>query len=182
MLSVCVGGSSNMPQVSRALKAKYPHIEVKIFEPEKAIAFGAARYAENINQESYLRDICKFSYGIRSVENFAKYHDENRLRIYNIVYKDSQLPACDSDTKTPLYDNQTSMLLPIYESECTDYSYLPEEGEYIGDLTLQLAPGTKKTDTCTVNISIDRSGLMVVKANQDGTNRVASVELKLKDF
>ena len=74
------------------------------------------------------------------------------------------------------------MFLPIYESECTDYSYLPEKGEYIGDLTLQLAPGTKNTDTCTVSISIDRSGLMVVKANQDGTNRIASVELKLKDF
>lgn len=179
---VCVGGSSNMPQVSRALKAKYPHIEVKIFEPEKAIAFGAARYAENINQESYLRDICKFSYGIRAVEDFKKYHDENRLRIYNIVYKDSQLPADASHGFSPLRDDCDSLFFAIYESECTDYSYLPEEGEYIGDLTLQLAPETKNTDNCTINVSIDRSGLMVVKANQDGTNRVASVELKLKDF
>ena len=32
---VCVGGSSNMPQVKAAFQKNYPDIELKFFEPEK---------------------------------------------------------------------------------------------------------------------------------------------------
>ena len=72
---VCVGGSSNMPQVKKALENSFK-IPVKLFEPEKAIAFGAAIYAENLSQDQYLCDICKYSYGAKYVDNFKKYRDK----------------------------------------------------------------------------------------------------------
>lgn len=42
-----VGGSSKMPQVMARLKAELPHTEIKMFDPEEAVAKGAALYAAN---------------------------------------------------------------------------------------------------------------------------------------
>jgi len=52
----CVGGSSNMPQVRKAFENTYPAIPVRIFNPETAIAFGAAMYAEHLTEANCLSD------------------------------------------------------------------------------------------------------------------------------
>lgn len=179
---VCVGGSSNMPQVRKAFEQNYPGISVKLFEPEKAIAFGAAIYAEHLNESRYLRDICKFSYGARYVDNFETYHDENRLRITNIIFKGSTLPATGTSYSSPLRDNQESSFLAIYESECTDTKYLPENGTYIGDICLTGLEHRKKSDTTILTIGIDQSGLMTLKAVDEKTRKTETAEIQLKDF
>lgn len=124
---VCVGGSSNMPQVKEAFKKTYPGIAIKLYEPEKAIAFGAAIYAEHVKEERFLHDICKFSYGAEYVQNFSKYKDYNRLRIYNIVYKGDPLPASGESKSYAIDDDETGAYIAIYESECTDKIYMPDD-------------------------------------------------------
>lgn len=178
---VCVGGSSNMPQVRNALEKNYPDIEVKVYEPEKAIAFGAAIYAEHLTEENYLRDICKFSYGARYIENFDKYKDYNRFRIFNIIYKDDELPTTGKSNSYALEDGQRSCHIAVYESECTDDVYLPEKGTYIGEIEIR-GLNRKKNDETLLNMTIDRSGLMQLKAVDERTGKSAEVEIQLKDY
>ena len=179
---VCVGGSSNMPQVKAAFQREYPDIELKLFEPEKAIAFGAAIYAENLTQENYLRDICKFSYGARYVQNFSKYKDWNRLRIYNIIYKNENLPASGESTSSKIEDGQNSTYIAIYESECTDNIYLPENGKCIGEIEITGLKDAQKDDETLLTMTIDKSGLMQLKAVDKRTGKTVRAEIHLDDY
>ena len=179
---VCVGGSSNMPQVRKAFEQNYPGIEIKIFEPEKAIAFGAAIYAEHLTEETFLHDICKFSYGARYIQDFAKYKDQNRLRIFNIIYKDNALPTSGESISYHIEDDYTGINIPIYESECTDDIYLPENGTYIGEIEINGLEGSKKGDETLLTMTIDRSGLMQLKAVDKRTGKSANVEIQLEEY
>jgi molecular chaperone DnaK len=179
---VCVGGSSNMPQVTKAFKTKYPSIIIKKFQPEKAIAFGAAIYAEHLTEPQYLSDICKFSYGARYIDDFETYQDENRLRITNIIFKGSPLPTSGTSYSSPMRDNQSSSYLAIFESECIDKKYLPENGTYIGDISITGLEGRKKTDTTVLTISIDQSGLMSLKAIDERSGKTETAQIQLKNF
>lgn len=179
---VCVGGSSNMPQIRKTFEKNYPGITVKLFEPEKAIAFGAAIYAEHLKEPKYLKDICKFSYGARYVEDYNKYKDKNRLRIFNIIYKGSQLPASSSFRSSRIEDGCSDIYIAVYESECTNNMYLPENGTYIGDIRITGIVDGKKDDETRLTINIDQSGLMSLEAVEQKTGKTAEVEIQLKDF
>ena len=178
---VLVGGSSNMPQVRKAFEKNYPDIEIKLYQPEKAIAFGAAIYAEHFTQENYLQDICKFSYGAKYIQNFEKYKDKNRLRIYNIIYKGDDLPTSGESTSWHI-DNNSDTYIAIYESECTDEVYLPKDGTYIGEIEIRGLKDSKKDDETLLTMTIDRSGLMQLKAVDKRTGKSAQVEIKLEDY
>ena len=179
---VCVGGSSNMPQVKEAFKKNYPDIPIKLFEPEKAIAFGAAIYAEHVKEERFLHDICKFSYGARYIQNFEKYGDRNRLRIYNMIYKDDPLPASEKHISSHTEDGQENVYIAIYESECMDDVYLPGKGTKIGEIEIRGLEGTKKDDETVLTMTIDRSGLMQLKAVEMRTGKMVEVKLQLDDY
>lgn len=179
---VCVGGSSQMPQVKSAFEKNYPDIELKIYEPEKAIAFGAAIYAEHLKEENYLRDICKFSYGARYIENFAKYKDKDRLKIWNIIYKDTNLPASGESTSYKIEEDQNSIYIAIYESECTDDIYDPAKGKYIGDIEITGVRNSKVSTGILLTMTIDRSGLMHLKAVDKHTGRSAEADIHLDSY
>lgn len=179
---VCVGGSSNMPQIENAFETNYPDIAVKMYQPDKAIAFGAAIYAEHLTEEYFLRDICKFSYGARYVEDFDTYHDKNRLKIWNIIYKGAQLPTTGVSTSFRIEDGNENTYIAVYESECTDEKYLPEEGTYIGDIRVTGIENGKKGDKTLLTMSIDQSGLMVLEAVDEKSGKSAAAEIQLKDF
>lgn len=178
---VCVGGSSNMPQIANEFKRRFPDKTVKVFEPEKAIAFGAAIYANNISDKNFVQDICKFSYGAEYVQDYYKYHDKNRTRIFNIILKDTELPAKGVSHSSKLSDG-SSIYIPIYESDCTDGIYELKEGTYIGDITISGIPDGKKGDDTKLTMEIDRSGLMVLHAEHVKSGKSAHVEIKLKGY
>lgn len=178
---VLVGGSSNMPQVKEAFKKNYPDIAIKLFEPESAIAFGAAIYAEHVKEENFLHDICKFSYGARYIQNFDRYRDYNRLRVYNMIYKGEPLPASGESTSTHI-DDGTNTYIAIYESECMDYVYLPENGKKIGAIRIRELEDSKKGDETILTVNIDRSGLMQLKAVDKRTGKTVEAEIQLDDY
>ena len=179
---VCVGGSSKMPQVKAAFEKNYPDIELRLYEPEKAIAFGAAFYANHLKEEDYLRDICKFSYGARYIEDFSKYKDKDRLRVWNIIYKGVELPASGESVSYKVDEDQNSIYIAIYESECTDDIYMPKEGKYIGDIELSGIRNSKTSSGVRLTMTIDRSGLMHLKAIDKQTGKSVEADIHLDSY
>ena len=169
-----------MPQVRKAFEKNYPGIPIKLFEPEKAIAFGAAIYAEHVKEDNFLHDICKFSYGARYIQNFDRYRDYNRLRVFNMIYKDDPLPASEKHISTPINDD-TNTYIAIYESERMEDIYLPEDGTPIGKINIPGA-GRKKDDETVLTMTIDRSGLMQLKAVDKRTGKTVEAEIQLADY
>ena len=175
---VCVGGSSNMPQVPAEFKRRYPDIPIKIFEPEKAIAFGAAIYAQHLTNAQFLQDICKFSYGARYLENV----DSEQYKVWNMIFKDDPLPTSNESESYLVNDGDSFIYIPIFESECVDDVYDPVKGTYIGEIQMRGLADGRRGDLVTLTMAIDTSGLMQLKAVHVRTGKTVNVELQLKDY
>ena len=66
-----------MPQVKEGIRNAFPNFDIRIYEPEKAIAFGASIYAESCGTGiSLLSDIAPFSYGIRTCRDYDRDPDD----------------------------------------------------------------------------------------------------------
>lgn len=66
-LILLVGGSSRMPQVQTRLQQEFPGVEQKLFDPELAVAKGAAIYANNTRIQETYADLMESMFGKRDV-------------------------------------------------------------------------------------------------------------------
>ena len=183
---LCVGGSSKMPQVEKAFKRKYGEADILLYRPADAIALGSAVFAEHFSDDGgdhrFLQDISSFSYGVRSVDDYQQYHDRNRMRVFNLIYKNKPLPTEGSHSFSPLDDHQETIRYPIFESKCCDEKYRPEDGEEIGDLVFHNVDYLTSEDITEVEMTIDLSGLMHVSAREKKRGREVSVRIDLKNI
>lgn len=138
-----VGGSSNMPVISRTIKAKYGDagamndvvaglsdgfytetIPVVFSDPETAVAKGASIYANmlkkaetsgaaGLSETIEIHDIASRTFGI-------DIYYGNDLVIDNLVFKGAEIPCSVTDTYNPMEDNQSGVQFYIYESTTTE--------------------------------------------------------------
>lgn len=162
---ICVGGASNMPQISEAIKNSITDCVVRIYQPEYAVVNGAAIFAGKIMSKMIengygldslgddpviertteaVRDIIEdklpFSYGIRCRE----FVGSNNFVVHNILKKGDVLPAAGSYDNFRLVGSGTSVKIEVYESESTDCNY-PLDGslksEEVGQILLEIPNG-----------------------------------------
>ena len=67
-----VGGSTYMPQVKERLAKEFPGLELQQFDPDKAIALGAAIYATNKDLQSRMRDAIEKVFGKEKAAQVAE--------------------------------------------------------------------------------------------------------------
>lgn len=187
---ICVGGSSNMPQVRQALENNFLGNgikDIKLYEPEKAIAVGAAIYAAHfdaddisegnrVSDKAYLRDIASYSYGVRT-----HYHGGPE-KVWNLIRIGMPLPVVIKDEVFhPLEDNQSSVRFPIYESEldkeiCELSSAFTEgdvdDSNRIMDIDLPLPPRTPKGTDIFVTMKLTIDGIIEVIADDHKGHKI----------
>lgn len=113
-----VGGSSYMPMVSTLVNGLFPNSEVKLVDPNRAVAKGAAMTAAQ-NDKGYVEggltlgnDKGSRAYGIKAMDG------NNRPYIHNLITINDDLEIHKSfDNFTTNHDNQTSVEMHFYESE-----------------------------------------------------------------
>ncbi len=66
-----VGGSSYMPQVPARLKQEFPTVEQQLFDPDKAVALGAAIYATNTQIQDTYRQVIEKMFGKEAAAQVA---------------------------------------------------------------------------------------------------------------
>ena len=171
---ICVGGSSNMRQVEENVSALFPSCTVRIYEPEHAVVYGAAIFAEGAG----VQDIAQFSYGVETHDDLV--NKPNHLIIEHFIRKGDLLPASASKRFRPIRDGMRFVYFPVYETSSEERSCEKTEPDIrlIGKLQLQLPEGTGTTDVLTCSIHLNTQGLLeVVAANQRGEQVSASFEL-----
>lgn len=174
---ICVGGSSNMPQVQEGLKRAFPRMEIQVFEPEKAIAIGAAIYAESCDIKSIdntlVSDITPFSYGIKCYENYAK--DPNKMIILNLLKKGDRLPVSNNHSFVTIMDNQVASSFEVYENinKVDKYDYNPFEN-HIMEVVLELPPNKKKGYKTHVCLELSTNGMLNIKAYDNAGNIITA--------
>lgn len=185
---ICVGGSSNMPQVQEGLKKAFPSMNFRVYRPEKAIALGAAVYAQycdtSITADSLgdnkgpVSDISPHSFGIRAYWNYDE--DPEYEVIFNLIFKDDRLPKSASHIFRTTTHGQKRVSFKVYESERTEseYDFVYDCREPIMDVILDLKEVYPKGTPMNVDMTLNSSGLLCVVA-QDDNGHIITVEQQL---
>lgn len=176
---ICVGGSSKMPQIQEGLERAFPNKTIQIYEPEKAIALGAAIYAQHCDsQATFLSDISPFSYGVDCIENYEK--DPNKHIIVNMIKKGNRLPITQKHGFATSVDNQKTICFKIIENDkkVNSYDYIKDSSPYIMKLNLDLPANMPKDTPATLYITLTESGMIEATAD-DGNGRTITVNKQL---
>ena len=167
-----VGGSTKMPQVARVLKEKYGK-EPRSFDPNEAVAKGAAVYAQTLDNtkllpgpEPTIINVSSRSYGVKATDRADLLE-----KLFLIIYRNSALPAKGQDTFNPMFDNQPSVRFPVMESLGTDRILTLDQGKEIGDAVLELPPNCSKDTPIDVTFTLNESGLLELHAKERTSGR-----------
>ena len=197
-----VGGSSRMPQIKARVDSELG-CDAKLTDPDECVAKGAAIFAMN---EAYAIAMEEYSEGIRDEKPLSiglanrtrilnvtsktyglgcKEHDSNRDIVENMIFANTLLDGnCKAvETFYTLVDNQSSVILPIFESDVTDkeadkvidqnMAVPMEEGE---PHALKLTKKWPKNTELKVIFEIDTEGILHVHGEID----VDSIDFQMK--
>lgn len=172
---ICVGGSSNMPQVAEGISRTFPNLKVNVFMPEHAVVFGTAIYADMLGDTvalgndvgNRLNDIADFSYGIRCYENYSK--DPNYRVVANIIRINEPLPVTRKHYFSPVSDTHKTVCLSVYESEYDKdtFPYSDPNRRKVGELNFTLSSGHSRKTEITCTMTLTKMGTLEVSAVDD---------------
>ncbi len=118
---ILVGGSSYMPMVKERLRKVFPGIPIRLdqFEPDLAVAKGAAIHAYNIANPintpaggvKIKKDLSSRSYGVG-----VTMRDTNEKKIQNLILRTDSMVYSGSSWNCTKDEGQTSVYIEIYEN------------------------------------------------------------------
>jgi len=178
---ILTGGSSLMPQVQAGLKQKFPNVDIRRHDPAHAIANGAARYADWLQQtpvsagkqQSQNKILLRSShaYGIR-----YHYEKTNTYEICILIPRNAKLPYSSTTSSYTRYENHYESTFAVFELDSyePEGTRLPEDsGKEIMSVVLKrpssktIPKGTETIETLTLS----DSDLLSIKA-VDNLNHV----------
>ena len=162
---ILVGGVTYMPIIRKLIENKFGQQKIVVdsnYKPLLAVAKGAARYANNYNlAASSSNDLVEFvpeSIGVEIEGN----------RMHPIAKKGDPTPIPHfEETFTTSRENQTSIEFVLKKGE----SPFPMDNEYITEYQITIPQAPIGKIRVTLHIDIEKSGNMVVKAIQHGSNQ-----------
>ena len=162
---ICVGGSSNMPQVQEGLKRAFPDKTIQMFEPEKAIAIGAAIYAQFCDgKPTYLSDIAAFSYG---TDCYGSANNHNDIIVVNLIKRGDRLPITQDHGFITIKEGQTKMYFDIIENPnaVDQYDYVKGSASPIMRVVLEFPYPVPKGTSARLHITLTTDGIIEVTAD-----------------
>jgi heat shock protein 1/8 len=169
---VLTGGSSRIPKVQQLLQDFFDGKQLnKSINPDEAVAYGAAVQAANLAgmgnekvQHIVLLDVTPLSLGV-----------ETRIGEMSIVIpRNTAIPTKMERKYTTRYDNQTSVLFPVYEGERAR----TVDNNWLGEFRLSPIPaapmGVADIKVC---FEIDANGILNVSAVEKTTGVSYSITI-----
>jgi len=203
-----VGGSCRMPQVKKAVDAELG-CNAKMFDPDQAVAKGAAMYAmfqqeyifgdENNNNSGDIRErigggkkqpeivnVLSKSYGIGSVLS-----DLETEVISTMVFEQDELPTKASKTFYTIQNGQSGMQIDIYEVSATRNDTIMDKGQakiavprtdgkLMDGALLDFGKEFPEDHPVEVMIDLDAQGIMLVSAREKQTGNKIEVKIKIE--
>ncbi len=167
--TILVGGQTRMPLVREKVKeffGKEPH---KGINPDDVVAIGASIQAaimagEYQDREIVLLDATPLSFG---VETLGGVFDR-------VVPRNTTIPTSKSKIYTTAEDNQTSVLIKVFQGE----REIASENRLLGQFELMgIPPAPRGVPQIEVSFDIDSNGILHVKAVDKATGKESSIKI-----
>jgi len=193
---IFVGGSTRMLQVKEEITKEFG-IEPVIFEPDLAVAKGAALLAQYIKPDNATSgsqnpnhtaqtsdkglsasgkfgEVTSKSYGVETINRSRK------AKISNVTMKNTKIPCNDKDTFGTAEDNQSNIEVIIYESDTEEKECDLSFGKEIARAIMQLPSGLPEGSPIEVTFSIDTSGMLMVTAVEPRKGTKCEIKTEIK--
>ena len=165
---VLVGGSTRVPLVRRRVEeffGRKPHADLN---PDEVVALGAAVQADILTggrRDVLLLDVVPLSLGIETLGGVVD----------KLVHRNSPVPCRATSRYSTSADNQTAILLNIYQGE----RELTRDCQRLGTFKLGgLPPMPAQMPQVDVTFTVDADGLLTVSAVEQRSGTRASVEVR----
>ncbi len=182
---VMVGGCSRIPAVNDAIKELFPGKKTLLFDPDMAIAKGAAIYATILfepkteEEKEKRKKILNIMGPGEIVSSHALGVDaiiDGKHGVFSIIIeKDAHLPAEGTETYSTSEDNQSTAHVMVYEGE----KEIAKDNHHLGELIVSdipLAPrGTEKVEI-TFRYAMDNT--LQVSAKTLSTGKVIDANIE----
>ncbi|XP_072165858.1 heat shock 70 kDa protein IV-like [Diadema setosum] len=158
-----VGGSTRVSKIQKLLQEilEGKHLN-KSINPDEAVAYGAAIQAAILSgdrseeiQDVILVDVTPLSLGIEVVG----------FEMSTVVKRNTTIPTVATASYTTFFDNQTSVMLKVYEGERA----LTKYNNVLGEFVLSIPPAPRGVPKIKVTFDIDANGIMDVTAKDQST-------------
>lgn len=161
---VMVGGASRMPQLSRLAARLLGRLPLRHVAPDEAIAHGACMAAglkarHKSLEEIVLTDVCPHSMGI-AVSIDLGGGSRSHGHFDPIIERNSTVPVSRIRDYYPIHENQTSIILKIYQGE----NPWAENNIALGSLDVPIPPGAVQDQGVDVRFTYDINGVLQVEA------------------
>ncbi len=166
---ILVGGQTRMPLVQQKVReffGKEPH---KGINPDEVVAVGAAIQGAIIagefqEKDIVLLDVVPLSLGVETLGG-----------IFDIVIpRNTTIPTRKTKTYTTAEDNQTSVLVKVYQGERP----IASENRLLGQFELMgIPPAPRGMPQIEVTFDIDADGILHVSAVEKATNKASSIKI-----
>lgn len=172
---VLVGGSTRIPKVQQLLKDMFSVNELcKSINPDEAVAYGAAVQAAILSCEGdkkveklLLLDVMPLSLGIET--------SGGEMSV--LIPKNTMIPTKKENVFSTFSDNQTSVLIKVYEGEQTK----TEDNFLLGKFELSgFTPSPRGVPQINVGFDVDVDGIVEVSARDRSTGLKKKITISNK--
>jgi heat shock protein 5 len=167
---VLVGGSTRIPKIQQLLSDYFGGKELaKSINPDEAVAHGAAVQGAILNGDNLVKDLLlidkiSLSKGIETVGGVFT----------TIVPRDTTLPAKKSQTFSTHTDNQSTVLINVYEGERP----MTKDNHPLGKFELSgVLPAPRGVPQIEVTFEVDVNGILQVSAVDKGTGKAEKITI-----
>ncbi|MEM7519062.1 MAG: Hsp70 family protein, partial [Planctomycetota bacterium] len=158
-----VGGATRMPIVRRLVTDFFDRVPRTDVDPDRVVALGAAVQAALILDDKgvedlVLTDVCPFTLGIEVTKEFSSRHVSGYY--LPILHRNTTIPVSTEEFVSTLQDQQTEVLIRIYQGE----SRRVEENIQLGELRVTGIPPGPAGESIAIRFTYDLNGLLEVEA------------------